>query len=87
MQIRDMGCHNFKVGIYFVPHLNMNDRAPEEHQLSFGIQRTPDTKELFPQIKLRVDPQVRLTQSHDGHYMQDTRGSEVVKLKAVIPQK
>jgi hypothetical protein len=34
-----------------------------------------DAKEVFPQIKIRVDPQVRLTQSHEGHDMQDSRGS------------
>jgi hypothetical protein len=47
---------DFKVGIHSVPCLNMNDRAPRDHQLSFEILRTPDTEEIFPQIKLRVNP-------------------------------
>jgi hypothetical protein len=44
-------------------------------------------EEVLPQVKLRVDPQVSLTQSHEGRDMQDPWGSQEVKLKVVIPQK
>jgi hypothetical protein len=44
-----------------MPHLNMNDCAPGDDQLNLGIMRTPYTEDIFPQIKLRVDPQVSLT--------------------------
>jgi hypothetical protein len=81
------GCGEFKVGIYSVPHLNMNDHILRDHQLSFRILWTLDMKEKFPQIKLRVNPHVGLTQSHEGQYMQDSRGSQVAKLEAVIPHK
>jgi hypothetical protein len=42
-------------------------------------------KEMLPQIKLKVNPQVSLTQSHyEGRYMQDPRWGQMVKLEAVI---
>jgi hypothetical protein len=69
-----------------MPRLNLDNHALIDHQLSFRILRAPDA-EVLPQIKLRVDPQVSLTQSHEGRNMQDPRGSPVVKLKAIIPQK
>jgi hypothetical protein len=69
-----------------VPHRNMDNRAQGDHQLSFGILPMPDV-EVLPQIKLRVDPQVSLTQNDEGRNMQDPRGSQVVKLEAIIPQK
>jgi hypothetical protein len=65
----------------------MDNNAPRDRQLNFRILRTSDAKEVLPQIKLRFDPQVSLTQSHEGHNMPDSRGSQVVKLKVVIPQK
>jgi hypothetical protein len=65
----------------------MDNHAPRDRQLNFRILRTSDAKEVLPQIKLRFDPQVSLTQSHEGHNMPDSRGSQVVKLKVVIPQK
>jgi hypothetical protein len=61
--------------------------ASGDHQLSFKILRTLVVKEVLPLIELRVDPQVSFTQSHEGRNMQDSRGSQVVKLEAVIPQK
>jgi hypothetical protein len=39
-----------------------------------SILRASDTKEVLPQIKLRVDPLVCLTQSHEGRNMQDPEG-------------
>jgi hypothetical protein len=61
--------------------------ASGDHQLSFKILRTLVVKEVLSLIELRVDPQVSFTQSHEGRNMQDSRGSQVVKLEAVIPQK
>jgi hypothetical protein len=46
----------------------------------------PEMEEIIPQIKIRVNPQVSLTQSHEGRNMQDPRGGQMVQLKAVIPQ-
>jgi hypothetical protein len=70
------GHGDFKVGIYSMPHLNMDNRTHGDRQLNFGILRAPNGKEAHPHIKLRVDPQVSLTQSHEGHNMQDPRGSK-----------
>jgi hypothetical protein len=39
-----------------VPHLNMDNRTPKDHQLGFRILRALDVKEVLPQIDLRVDP-------------------------------
>jgi hypothetical protein len=47
---------DFKVRIYFVPQLDMDDRAPRGHQLCFRILWMSDTKEVFPQIKIMVNP-------------------------------
>jgi hypothetical protein len=68
-----------------VPGLDTDDRTLGDRQLSFGILRTLNMKEILPQINLRVDPQVSLTQSHEGRYMQDSQGRQVVKLETVIP--
>jgi hypothetical protein len=76
---------DFKVRIYPVPGLDTDDRTLGDRQLSFGILRTLNMKEILPQINLRVDPQVSLTQSHEGRYMQDSQGRQVVKLETVIP--
>jgi hypothetical protein len=65
----------------------MDNRAPENRQLSFRILQKLDMKEVLPQIKLRVDPQVSLTHSHEGRDMMDSRGSQVGKLDTVMPQK
>jgi hypothetical protein len=65
------GHWDFKVGIYPVPRLNMDNHAPRDRQLSFRILRAPDVKEVLSLIKLTVDPQVSLTQSHKGHNTQE----------------
>jgi hypothetical protein len=52
-----------------MPGLDMDDCATRDHQLSFRILRTPNTEEILPQINLRVDPPICLTQSHKGRYM------------------
>jgi hypothetical protein len=70
-----------------MPCLNMDNRTTRDCQLSFRILQTPDMKEVLPQIKLRVDPQVSFTQSHEGRNMQDSIGSQVVKLEVEMPQK
>jgi hypothetical protein len=44
-----------------VRHLDLDDHAPKDQQLSSWILQTPDAKEVLPQIKFRVDPQVSLT--------------------------
>jgi hypothetical protein len=64
----------------------MDDNAPGDHQLCFRILWTKDVKEVLPHIKIKVDPQVSFTQGHEGRDMQDSQGSKVVKLEAVIPQ-
>jgi hypothetical protein len=51
---------------------------PGDHQLHFQVMRTPDMEEIIPQIKLRVYSQVSLSQSYEGHYMQDPQGVQVV---------
>jgi hypothetical protein len=50
------GHGDFKARIYSVPHLDMDERIPRAHQLSFRIFQTQDVKEVLRQIKLRVDP-------------------------------
>jgi hypothetical protein len=44
------------------------------------------TEELLPQIEIRFDPQVSFTQGYEDNNMQDSRGSQVVKLEAVVLQ-
>jgi hypothetical protein len=44
-----------------MPRLGMNDHAPRDCQLPFGVLRTSDKEGVIPQIKLRVNPQVSLT--------------------------
>jgi hypothetical protein len=60
---------DFKVRIYFVPHLNVDNHASGDCQPSFRILWAPDTKEVLPQVKLTVDPQLSLTQSNEGRNM------------------
>jgi hypothetical protein len=52
-----------------MPRLGMNNHTPGDHQLHFRVLRTPDTEEVIPQIELRINPQVGLTQSHKGRYV------------------
>jgi hypothetical protein len=47
---------DFKVRIYSMPQLDMEDRTLGGRQLRFRILQTPNVKEEFPQIKIRVDP-------------------------------
>jgi hypothetical protein len=54
-----------------MPRLDMNNRAPRDHQLHFRVLGMPDTEEIIPQIELRIISQVCLTQSYEGRYMQD----------------
>jgi hypothetical protein len=58
--------------------LDMNNRALRDCQLHVRVLRTLDTEEIISQIELRVNPEVSLTQSHEGSYMQDPRGGLVV---------
>jgi hypothetical protein len=52
-----------------MPRLDTDNRAPRDCHLRFRVLRTPDMEEVIQQIKLRVNPQVSLTQSHEGHNM------------------
>jgi hypothetical protein len=51
--------------------LDINNSAPRDCQLRFLVLWTSDKEELISPIKLRVNPQVSLTQSHEGRYVQD----------------
>jgi hypothetical protein len=51
--------------------LDMDNHAPGDHQLHFWVLRTPDTGEVIPQIKIQVNPQESLTQSHEGRNLHD----------------
>jgi hypothetical protein len=48
-----------------MPRLHMDNHAPRDHQLSLWALRMLDTEKVIPQIKLHVNPQVSLTQSHE----------------------
>jgi hypothetical protein len=39
-----------------MPGLDMNHHAPKDRQLHVWVMWTPDTEEIIPQIKLRVNP-------------------------------
>jgi hypothetical protein len=56
-----------------MPQLDMYDHATRCHQLRFRILRMADTKEVRPQIKVGVDPQVSFTQGHERYDMKDPR--------------
>jgi hypothetical protein len=43
-------------------------------------------EEILPQIEIRVNPQVSFTQGYQDGNMQDSEGSQVVKLEAVVLQ-
>jgi hypothetical protein len=43
------------------------------------------TEKILPQIEIGVDPQVSFTQGYEDNDMQDSGGSQVVKLKVVVP--
>jgi hypothetical protein len=43
-------------------------------------------EEILPQIEIRVNPQVSFTQGYQDGNMQDSKGSQVVKLEAVVLQ-
>jgi hypothetical protein len=47
---------------------------PQDCQFHVQVLRMPDTEEIISQIEFRVNPQVCLTQRHEGSYMQDPRG-------------
>jgi hypothetical protein len=69
-----------------MPRLDMDDRASRDRQLRFRILQTTHTEEILPSIEIEVDPQVSFTQGYEDSNMQDSRGSQVVKLKAIVPQ-
>jgi hypothetical protein len=60
-----------KVRVNSMPGLAMNDRTLGDYQLHIQVLRMSDVKEIIPQIKLRVDLYVSLTQSHEGSYILD----------------
>jgi hypothetical protein len=43
-------------------------------------------KEILPQIEIGVNPQVSFTQGYEDGDMQDSGGSQVVKLEAIVLQ-
>jgi hypothetical protein len=43
-------------------------------------------KEIVPQIKVKLNPQVGLAQGHEGHNMQDPRRSQLMQLQATEVQ-
>jgi hypothetical protein len=69
-----------------MPQLDMDDHATRDCQLRFRVLRMTDMEEVLPQIKIRVNPQVSFTQGHKGRDMQDSRGSVVLKLEAIVSQ-
>jgi hypothetical protein len=71
---------NVEVRINFMPRFDMNNRTPDDYQLHFPVLRTADMEDIIPQIKRKVNPQVSLTWSHEGRYVQDPRGGQVVQL-------
>jgi hypothetical protein len=48
-----------------LPELDMNNHAPGDCQLHVWVLQKLDTEEVIPQIKLRVNLQVGLTQSRN----------------------
>jgi hypothetical protein len=48
---------------------DMNDNTPRDGHLHIQVMRTPDAKEIIPQIKHGVDPLVSLSQTHERIYM------------------
>jgi hypothetical protein len=62
----------------------MDNRALGDRQLIFWILQMPDMEEVIPQIKLWVNPQVSLSQSHEGRYMKDPREGQMVQLKTIM---
>jgi hypothetical protein len=69
------GHGDLKVRIYSMPRLDMNDPAPRDHHPCFRILPIMEVKEVPSQIKIRVYPQVGFAQGHEGHDVQDSRGS------------
>jgi hypothetical protein len=61
-----------------MPRFHMNDHTLGDCQLHIQVLRTLDAKEIIPQIELRVDPYVSLTQSDEGSHMQDPDGGQIV---------
>jgi hypothetical protein len=62
----------------------MDDHVTRDHQLRFRVLQMTDMEEVLPQIEIGVDPQVSFTQGYKGYNMQDSNGSYVVKLEAVV---
>jgi hypothetical protein len=60
-----------------VPWLDMNNRAPGDCQIRVWVLRPSNTVEIISQIEVRVNPQVSLTQSHEG-YVQDPQRGQLV---------
>jgi competence CoiA-like predicted nuclease len=54
-----------------MPRRDMNDRTPGYCQPHIQVLWVMDIEEIIQQIELRINPQVSLTQSHKGRYMQD----------------
>jgi hypothetical protein len=52
---------------------------PRDYQLHIRVLRTTDAKEIISQIELKVDPEVSLTHSHKGSYVQDPQGGLIVQ--------
>jgi hypothetical protein len=44
-----------------MPRVDINNHAPGDYQHHFRVLQTPDTEEIIPQIKLRVNAKVSLT--------------------------
>jgi hypothetical protein len=49
----------------------MDDRTTIDRQLCFTVLPMMDTKEVLPQIKIVVDPEVSFTQGNEGCEMQE----------------
>jgi hypothetical protein len=79
------GYREFEVGIYSMPRIDMHIHAPRDCQLHFWVLQMWDMEEGISQIKLRVNPQESLTQSHESRYVQDPQGGHMVQLKVIIP--
>jgi hypothetical protein len=76
------GHQDLKVWTHLMPQLDMDGRTSRDHQLYFRILWMVHTEEILPQIEIGVNPEVRFTKGYEEGNMQDSGGSQVVKLEA-----
>jgi hypothetical protein len=69
-----------------VPRLDMDHRASRDRQLCYRILQTVHMEEILPQIEIGINPQVSFTQDYEDGDTEDSEGSRVVKLEAIVPQ-